>query len=281
MRWRTLLLVAGLLVGFGCGDAAPRRSGPAGTSGNADAPGSPTWPDLDADAEGCVIAYPKDLRQQPYAFDGTVTAVRLDEHDEMETAGPVRVEVAVNELFRGENIDDSVVLHASETALPPEDVAGTRILATTDHSFNLAGCGYTRPYSPSEASRWRQEFANVPAVECGKEVRDCSLGEPTPVPATCERASLEYAIATNIDHGGYPFTVLGCDRRYLSLRVDLGADACPPEATEEQRRDCARNKTAYFVKRSGGWEIITYESETRCRVVQELEPSFPSRFCSP
>jgi hypothetical protein len=272
----TGVFVAALLVGCGA---------PEGREGTADSArgtgeGSHIWPDPDAEARECLVAYPKDLRQQAYAFDGTVTAVHIGEYNESDGLPPVQVEVKINELFRGVGVGDRVALRTVENKAPSEEVVGTRILAATDYSLNLLGCGYTRPYSVSEASRWRQAFANVPAVECGKEVRDCDLGEPTPVPATCSRESLEYAIGTQIDQGGYPFTTLGCTDHYLSLRLDLGADACPPEATKRQRRDCARKKTAYFVKRNDVWDLITYGDETRCRTVQRLHPSLPRQLCT-
>lgn len=110
MGWR-VALVAGLLVCFGCGDTGSDGTRSAGT---ADAPGSQTWPDPDADAADCLIAYPKDLRQQPYAFDGTVTAVHIGEYDERNGLPPVRIAVAINELFRGQNVEDEIVLRTEE-----------------------------------------------------------------------------------------------------------------------------------------------------------------------
>lgn len=274
------MALAGVVVTLlSCGEAGHRSETPGSRSTSSSGVGA--WPDPEAEAVDCLIAYPNDLRQQAYAFDGTVTDVQVAEYDEQNGLPPVRVEVTIHELFRGEGLEDRVALRTVESKVPPGDVVGTRILAATDHSFNLLGCGYTRPYSPSEASRWQRAFANVPAVECGKEVRDCSLGEPTPVPATCKRDSIAYAIAANIDQGGFPFDVIGCDERFLSLRLDLGANACPPEATKEQRKDCAREKSSYFIKRGAVWEIITYESRTSCDSVQVLMPTFPTEYCSP
>jgi hypothetical protein len=116
---------------------------------------------------------------------------------------------------------------------------------------------------------------------CGKEVRDCDLDYSNPIPAGCNDESYDYAIEQSIDAGYFPFDEIGCDGKYLALRVDLGADACPPEATEEEREQCARMKTAYFVERDGTWDLITYEERTHCSYVQSIEPSFPSRLCEP
>ncbi len=116
-----------------------------------------------------------------------------------------------------------------------------------------------------------------PIEDCGIEVRDCDLGELTPVDASCERSSYEYAIYSNIDQRNFPFEVIGCNERYLTLRVDLGD--CLPETSEEQREECARRKTAYFRAKRGLWRLLTYESQTRCSFVQSLDPAFPNEFC--
>jgi hypothetical protein len=147
-----------------------------------------------------------------------------------------------------------------------------RMLATAlCIALTVFGCG--RPSSGPAA-------ADLSPEDCGKEVRDCDLGELTPVPAGCKRASYEYAIAAEIDEGSYPFRELGCNEDYLSLRIDFGADACPPEATKEERERCARMKTAYFVADDGSWKLLTYERRTRCEGVQSLDSSFPTAFCS-
>ncbi|HWC14872.1 MAG TPA: hypothetical protein VG929_09780 [Actinomycetota bacterium] len=271
-----VLLVLGILAATACGQPGSGSSAGARPGGSQvdDAAG---WPDVDAETKDCLIAYPEDLREQPYAFDGTIGAVRFEEYDELEDARPVRLEIKVNELFRGEDVEDFVDLRTWDFMLPEEDVAGTRILAATSHSFDLQGCGYTRPYSETEAARWRQTFANVPSEECGKEVRDCGLGEPSLVPASCTRASFEYAIASQIDQGHFPFDLVGCNDRYLALRVDLGD--CAPEATKQQRRQCAREKTAYFRVDDGMWTLLTYEERKRCSQVRSLDPGFPPEFC--
>lgn len=281
MPWRIGALLGSIAIMLlACGEVRPDSDV---TSGSAQSPGPPSglanWPDVDSEGETCVVRYPRDLDDQEKAFDGTIETVEFGDYNEDAGAAPVRLEFRVNEVFRGEHIDNFVVMNTWDFMLPDEDVTGTRLLVAAGPSLDLMGCGFTRPYSEDEASMWRKTFARVAPEDCGKEVRDCSLDELTPVPATCERESLAYAIAANIDQGSFPFDVLGCNERFVSLRLDLGADACPPEATKEQRKECARKKTAYFSERDGTWELITYESHTRCDTVQDLAPSFPDHFC--
>lgn len=119
------------------------------------------------------------------------------------------------------------------------------------------------------------------AAGCGKEVRDCDPGEPEPEPARCNRRSYELAIANQIDDGGFAFREVACDGEHLTLRVDVGAGLCPPEATKEERRECAREKVAFFVARKGAWEIVTYAERGDCATVQSIEPGFPDSVCDP
>lgn len=288
IRAKTPAWLIGALLGsiaimlFACGEPSPGNDPSSGSSQSSPTPtGLANWPDVDSGGEACVVRYPHDLGKLENAFDGTIEAVEFGNYNEDAGATPVRLEFRVNEVFRGQHIDNFVVMNTWDFMLPNEDVTGTRLLAAAGPSLDLMGCGFTRPYSEDDASRWRKTFSLAGPEDCGKEVRDCSLGEPSSIPATCERDSLTFAIAANIDQGSYPFDVLGCDQRFVSLRLDLGADACPPEATKEQRKECARKKTAYFIERDGTWELITYESHTRCDIVQELVPSFPDDFCRP
>jgi hypothetical protein len=269
--WGALMI---MLLASGCGDSeAPSatKAAPTAVGDLAD------WPDVTTEDMDCVVSYPEDLDDRPFAFDGTIEAVHLTAYDEDAGARPARLEIRIHEVFRGD-LDEFVVLQSWDFMLPQEDLAGTRVLAATGHSLDLMGCGFTRPYSKRDATFWRQTFADVPPEDCGTEVLDCDLGEPTPVAAGCNRASHEYAIYSNIDAGSFPFSVIGCNRTYLSLRIDLGD--CPPEATEEERRQCSRKKTAYFEVRGDAWDLLTYESRTSCSRVQALEPAFPSRFCA-
>lgn len=272
--WGVLLSIA--LAAVACGD--PENSLPKGTPPTA--VGDVTeWPDVDTENMGCVIDYPDDLAARHRAFAGRVESVELGEYDEDAGARPVRVAFRIEELFRGILHGEYLVLNTWDFMLPDHDITGTRVLAATDISGDLMGCGFTRPYSKQEARMWREMFAALSPEDCGKEVRDCYLGAPSPVPADCTRASFEYAIASQIDQGNFPFKLIGCNDRYLSLRVDLGD--CLPEATKEERRECARQKKAYFHTKKGMWNLLTYEEGTRCAQVQSLQPEFPSEFCQP
>lgn len=267
-----LVLVA--LVALACGD--PEDSSPTGarptTIGDVTA-----WPDVGTENMDCVVDYPDDLAKRQQAFAGRVESVEVDEYDEDAGARPARVRFRIEELFRGIVHGDYLVLYTWDFMLPEQDITGARVLAASDISGDLMGCGFTRPYSEQEARMWRETFAALPPEDCGKEVRDCYLGAPSPVPADCTRASFEYAIVSQIDQGNFPFKLIGCNERYLSLRVDLGD--CLPEAEKEERRACAREKTAYFDTKNGMWSLLTYEEGTRCSQVQSLEPEFPSQFC--
>jgi hypothetical protein len=238
------------------------------------------WPDVETENMDCVVTYPGDLAKRDRAFAGRVESVEIGDYDEDAGARPARVAFRIEELFRGIIHGDYLVLNTWDFMLPEHDITGARVLAAGDNIGDLMGCGFTRPYSEEEAQMWRETFAALPLEDCGKEVRDCYLGgEPSPIAADCSRASQEYAIASQIDGGGFPFEVMGCNERYLALRVNLGD--CPPEATEEEMEQCARPKTAYFKERQGVWNVLTYEEGTRCSQVQSLEPDFPSQFCQP
>jgi hypothetical protein len=267
-----------VLWASGCGEPAsqPRGAIDAGPSKSADLS---NWPDVDTAAAECALAYPEDLVRQAIALDGTIEDIEVAPTQEQGGGKAMRLNVRINELFRGD-LDKFVVLRSWQSILPNEDLTGERVLVATDMSLELAGCGFTRPYSPQDAARWRETYAGLPAENCGEEVRDCDLGQDLePVPASCQRKAHAYAIAANIDHGDFPFRVLGCNERYLALRLDLGADACPPEADKEQRRRCARSKTAYFKVKDQHGDLITYERRTRCELVQRLEPAFPTQYC--
>jgi hypothetical protein len=120
-----------------------------------------------------------------------------------------------------------------------------------------------------------------PDAGCGKEVRDCDLGALEPVPARCSRPSFEYAIASEIDDAGFAFEEVACDGRYATLRVDVGSALCPPEATKKKRRECTREKVAFFVARDDAWRIVTYAERGDCATVRAIEPSFPGAVCDP
>lgn len=142
----------------------------------------------------------------------------------------------------------------------------------------LAACGSGEG---EPASRPTDGGAPPSAVGCGLEVKDCDLDALEPVPARCTRPSYEYAIADQIDQGGFAFDEVACDGKYLTLRVDLGSAVCPPEATKEERKECARRKVAFFVERADAWTLITYDERGDCDTVQRIEPTFPDAVCDP
>ncbi|HEY7875994.1 MAG TPA: hypothetical protein VIG64_12825 [Actinomycetota bacterium] len=280
MNGRVWVAALAIVVGVAdCGSSEPARSTggrPPRLTAEADA----DWPDVRTRNSDCVVDYPKDLAERALAFDGTIESIDVGEHDDDAGATPVRLGVRLHEVFRGD-LDEFVVIRTWDFMLSQHDVTGVRILAAVDLTLDLMGCGFTRPYSVKDAARWRAIYAKLPPEFCGTAVRDCDLDDSTPVPAGCNVASYEYAIERGIDAGYFPFDEIGCYGKYLSLRIDLGADACPPEATEEQRKQCARMKTAYFVARNSAWDLVTYEEQKSCSYVQSIEPSFPTRFCRP
>ena len=137
----------------------------------------------------------------------------------------------------------------------------------------LAACGSTET-SQSDAPETILYGTPAPYSPGGSPDQDA-------VPARCTRRSYEYAIADRIDGGGFAFDEVACDGKYLTLRVDLGSAVCPPEATKEERQECAREKVAFFVVRRGAWDLITYEESGDCDTIQRLEPSFPDAVCDP
>ena len=275
--WVALLSLC--LVVTGC--AEPTASSDVGSPPSEESGSGPReWPDVDTVNMDCVVDYPEDLKSRAVAFDGTIEGVVLATYDANAGATPARMEIRTNEVFRGD-IEDFVVMRTWDFMLPDGDLRGTRILAAAGQSLDLMGCGFTRPYSTHDAKMWRETFSKLSPEECGEERLDCGYPDGPPVaPARCTQASYEYAIYSNIDGGVIPFSVLGCNDDYLTLRVDLGAGSCAPEATKEERKECARLKTAYFVAKGDQWKIITYESQTRCDYVQSIEPAFPTAFCT-
>lgn len=259
-----------------CADNSPRESGTAFPSPRG--VDLTEWPEVDSDGV-CELKYPRDLVKLPFAIDGQIESITPQPFDAVAQARPVHVGVRIREVFRGD-FDQYVVLRTWDFALPEQDLRDDRVLAATDHMLEMKSCGFTRPYSPHDGRLWRERFADLPPEDCGQEVRQCDLDDTSPVAAVCSRASYEYAIHFTIDAGSYPFKVIGCNDEYLSLRLDLGADSCLPEASEEQRQRCARKKTAYFVAGESGWSLLTYEERTNCDYVQQLEPSFPTGFCT-
>lgn len=119
------------------------------------------WPETDVDsASSCIVEYPEDLPDRPIAFDGTITDVATGARDEDAGATPVRLDVQINEVFSGD-VQDSVVMRTWDFMLQDRDVQGARILAAAERSLDLMGCGFTRPYSETEAAEWRAAFSSA------------------------------------------------------------------------------------------------------------------------
>ena len=188
-RWGWTLLAV-VLLATACGEpgggstAAPTTSPP--SSSDPSPEGKSGWPKLGGAAIECVYDYPEDLVERPIAFDGTVETVLFGAEDEDAGARPARVEMRVNEVFRGD-IDGFIVMNSWDFMVPGEEIVGTRVLAAAGHTLDLMACGFTRPYTTEDADMWRSTFAGAPPEDCGAEVLDCDLGDPTPVPASCDR----------------------------------------------------------------------------------------------
>lgn len=122
------------------------------------------WPNPDPNppAISCAYRYPDDLQDRANAFDATVVDVDLGKYSEDAGARPATLTVSLNEVFKGPQ-KSSVVMKTWDFSLPPrpERVVGVRILAAAGEALDLMSCGFTRPYSQSDADRWRELFARA------------------------------------------------------------------------------------------------------------------------
>ncbi|MDP9441144.1 MAG: hypothetical protein M3P34_02955 [Actinomycetota bacterium] len=96
------------------------------------------------------------------AFDGTVTAVRLEE--EVPKAGDRRAsaDFDVHEVLRG-NVGATQRMRTWTFFLPkdPQMIVGQRVLVSTGASTDeIESCGYSRPWSESDLVEWRRLFAS-------------------------------------------------------------------------------------------------------------------------
>jgi len=152
----SVVLVGILLSGCGAGSpggvAAGARPGTAGG-----------WPATgQIIAAPCPRAYPDRLATAQVAFDGTVTAVGLDEVVPKAGDRRAHVQFAVHEVFTG-SPGTEPVLRTWTFFLPPDQqrVVGQRVLVSTGQSTNeIDGCGFSRPWSPSDEGAWRAAFGS-------------------------------------------------------------------------------------------------------------------------
>lgn len=216
---RTALVLSALLLTAACGQggtAAPAAApaSPGSTTPDAAAASVPAaeaapgragaWPDLrPPTAASCVSRYPDGLRANTTAVDATVTAVTVGEFDDDAGMRPATVDLAVHEAFAGP-ARDTLTLRTWDGSLPgePQAAVGLRVLASAGDTLDLQGCGYTRPYDPDEAQRWRTVFAG-PA--------------PSPTPAAPTRAALSVTGDMNKGDDG-----LRADFRVTVRRPDGG-----------------------------------------------------------
>jgi hypothetical protein len=123
----------------------------------------------------CVEEYSlRTLRNRKFAFDGSVTDIRVGEPDPDAWGAPVRVTYQVHQWFAGGDGDtvtlaawdfdvivddpssDEVHVDSVGTVVPTE---GARLLVSGDDKMAWLGCGFTRPYNAVEAAQWEAAFA--------------------------------------------------------------------------------------------------------------------------
>jgi hypothetical protein len=107
--------------------------------------------------------YPEGLTEHAVAFDGTVTAVHVGPYNADAAGTPATVDLAVHEAFAGPT--RTVVTMRTWTFMLPEQpvsIVGLRVLLAAGPTLDLKACGYSRPYSSTEATIWRQSFQSPP-----------------------------------------------------------------------------------------------------------------------
>lgn len=165
MRTLGTLLVCMSLSGCTAAVAEPAAAGgrapaaaeaaPVGVSGD--------WPDPRPPVAGsCVSRYPDRLAESAVAFDATVVSVAVAERpvEGDAHAHRARLGLAVHEVLAG-SARTKVTMRAWDFMLPrdPRSMVGLRILASAGDTLDLRACGYSRPYSRSDAEQWRTVFA--------------------------------------------------------------------------------------------------------------------------
>lgn len=145
----------------GIGDVGGSNEDPAPGAGDSGA--QSLWPPTDpGEAATCLRQYPEDLSTMPLAFDGTIVGVRRGTYDKEAGGTPVDLELVVNQVFRGD-LGAKVTMHTLDFSGPgsdePWDPTGIRILAAAGEKLDVMYCGFTRPFSSSEAAEWSAAFS--------------------------------------------------------------------------------------------------------------------------
>lgn len=110
-------------------------------------------------AASCARVYPRDLPDQPVAFDGVVLGIANT--DPADSPGSPRVpfsdlDVLVLDALAG---DPEQRLVVQLLGPPPAGVVGERLLAATSTERpQLAACGFTQPWSQATAQQWADAF---------------------------------------------------------------------------------------------------------------------------
>ncbi|GAA3105939.1 hypothetical protein JOF29_001871 [Kribbella aluminosa] len=167
------LVAAGAATAAVIGGVAVYRHDAGQVSGTPAPTPAPAVPSQGA-AASCVSAYSlEQLKKRPFAFDGTVLSVAPAPQ-----RGPLpayALTFAVNQWFTSSKPPKQVVLVTYRppgvTSMPSESgpvyTVGSRLLVTGavsdptsrgSETLLLWGCGFSRPYNPTDAATWRKAF---------------------------------------------------------------------------------------------------------------------------
>jgi hypothetical protein len=173
---QTVLMILTVVVLAGCGAADPVSTPEPVTAGRG---GQTTAGASDGGAVSsigsCVEEHSlRTLTNRKFAFDGTVTDIRVGEPDPDAWGAPVRVTYQVHQWFAGGHGDtvtlaawdfDVIVDRSSQSEVYADSVGtlvsaeGMRLLVSGDEKMAWLGCGFTRPYNAAEAAQWEAAFA--------------------------------------------------------------------------------------------------------------------------
>ena len=121
----------------------------------------------------------------------------------------------------------------------------------------------------------------APAAPCGLEDLACQgKVPPTTAPAAaCTTESYRYAVAAEIDGGHYPISNERCDGTWAAFDVDLGADACRPEADADDPCRGTRVHRTFWRNDDGRWRLLSYQGTGDCDEARAADPRFPPDVC--
>lgn len=147
------LLVA--LVAAGCSQPSEPDAGPEAETGGG------------LGTASCVKIYsPESLKEQEFAFDGSVKSIRLpaEYQPEGDTEDFGSATFTVQTWFKGGQgaevtLKAGVPLGAVSSVDFPELLEGARYLVSGVENF-MHGCGFTKVHSETEAGVWKDAFAN-------------------------------------------------------------------------------------------------------------------------